>query len=359
MPRAAGAPILELPFKAWAPADQMLWDAALRAPDNPFEASGAASHLAEATRRSLRSSYGIWLGFLSAKNRARLIRSPSERLDRELAIEYVAWRRRTCGARALAADLNRLRHAMTYLCPGPDLSWLQSIAKRLAIQAPPKSEPAHRATSDQLYALGMKLMDDADEKDVVRKFDAFQYRDGLIIALLALIPLRRRTLTSLRIGQHLLKSGERWVLDIPAQDTKTGRSLDYPVSENLSARIDRYLAKFRGVIPGASKHDGLWASNQSRPMDDGAIYDRVQRRTRETFGFAVNLHHFRHAAATFWSIHDPGNVRGAKDLLGHSSFGTTEKHYIMAQSRLAGRALARAIGGTRGNECCATDRHRS
>ena len=78
-------------------------------------------------------------------------------------------------------------------------------------------------------------------------------------------------------------------------------------------------------------------------MDDSAIYDRVVQQTREGLGFPVNLHRFRHAAATFWSIHDPANVRGARDLLGHSSFGTTEKHYIMAQSRLAGRALARAI----------------
>src|SRR6478736_2478120 len=72
----------------------------------------------------------------------------------------------------------------------------------------------------------------------------------------------------------------------------------------------------------------------------------ARRRTRKAFGFSVNLHRFRHAAVTFWSIHDPRNVRGAKDLLGHASFATTEKHYIMAQSRMAGRALALAIGAT-------------
>ena len=79
-------------------------------------------------------------------------------------------------------------------------------------------------------------------------------------------------------------------------------------------------------------------------MDDGTIYDTVRRRTREAFGFPVNLHRFRSAAGTLWSIHDPANVRGVKDLLGHASFDTTEKHYIMAQSRLAGRALAHAVG---------------
>ena len=51
----------------------------------------------------------------------------------------------------------------------------------------------------------------------------------------------------------------------------------------------------------------------------------------------------RHAAATFWSIHDPTNVRGAKDLLGQAKFGTMETHYIMGQSRVAGRTVARIV----------------
>ena len=202
-------------------------------------------------------------------------------------------------------------------------------------------------TSDRLYALGIELMDramaDADAANRVRKAYAFQYRDGLVIALLALIPLRRRTLAALRIGQHLVKTGDLWSLDIPAADTKANRSLDYPISEEISGRIDIYLALFRSRIPGSDKHTSLWSSNQGRPMCGMAIYAAVRKRTKKAFGFAVNLHRFRHAAASFWSSHDPVNVRGAKDLLGHASFGTTEKDYIMGQSRLGGRALAWAI----------------
>jgi integrase/recombinase XerD len=78
-------------------------------------------------------------------------------------------------------------------------------------------------------------------------------------------------------------------------------------------------------------------------MLDGSIYNTVRQRTRRALGFPVNLHRFRSAAATLWSAQDPANVRGAKDLLGHASFGTTEKHYIMARSRIAGRALARVV----------------
>jgi hypothetical protein len=83
-------------------------------------------------------------------------------------------------------------------------------------------------------------------------------------------------------------------------------------------------------------------------MSDSAIYDAVCRRTKKAFGFGVNLHWFRHAAGCFWSIQDPVNVRGVKDLFGHASYDkTTEKHYVTGQSRLAGRALAKALDATR------------
>jgi integrase/recombinase XerD len=163
-----------------------------------------------------------------------------------------------------------------------------------------------------------------------------------------LIAPRRGTLAALQIGRHLIKVADHWELDIPAEDTKTRRPLDYSIPKELSARIDLYLGRFRSRIRGSDKHAGLWPSHHSIPMRPDSINVAVQKRTKRAFGFGVNLHRFRHAAATFWSIHDPVNVRGAKDLLGQATFATTEKHYIMTQSRVAGRALARTIDGLKG-----------
>jgi site-specific recombinase XerC len=151
---------------------------------------------------------------------------------------------------------------------------------------------------------------------------------------LLLIPVRSRTLVALRIGKHLVKTGDLWALDILSADTKSRRPLDYSISRELSARIDLYLERVRCRIPGAEKQTSLWASNQGRPMCAVAIYDAVRNSTRTAFGFAVNLHRFRHAAASFWSIRDPMDVRGVEDLLGQASFGTTEKHYIMRSRAL-------------------------
>lgn len=252
---------------------------------------------------------------------------------------------------AARRHLDGLRGALRLICPGLDLAWLLTLTKRIKAAAPRKPQKYHLVTSDRLYALGIGLLDHAvaaaEGANPVSKQQAFEYRDGLIIALLALVPLRSRTLVALRIGKQLVKTGYLWALDIPAADTKMRRPLDYPISEELSRRIDLYLERFRCRIPGAERHTALWASNKRGPMSAIAIYNAVRRRTKKAFGFGVNLHRFRHAAASFWSIQDPVNVRGAKDLLGQASFGITDKHYIMAQSRLAGRALAHAVDAAR------------
>jgi integrase/recombinase XerD len=337
---------MHLSFDDWPAEDKVQWESAFKTGDR-FDESGPGAHLAESTRRVQRESYTRFLGFISTHRQDLMHLPPNARIDRLVVAAYVAWRRNFCGDVTVAIDLDHLRGALKLICPGVDWSWLLTITKRIAAAAPRRHPKYHLVTSDRLYALGLELMDgavtDADGAKQISKAHAFQYRDGLIIALVALNPVRSRTLVAMRIGTHLVKTGDLWGLDIPAEDTKNQRPLDYPIPRELSARIDLYLERYRSRIPAAARHTGLWASNQGRPMCAMAIYQAVFGRTKKAFGFGVNIHRFRHAAASFWSIQDPANVRGAKDLLGHASFGTTEKHYIMAQSRLAGRTLARIV----------------
>lgn len=347
MPR--GTKIM-LSFADWPAEDQRRWELAFKQADR-FDESSPGAHLGPATRKARRESYGRFLGFISGFYPGRLASPPETRIEPRILAEYVSWRRRWCGESALVGDLQFLREALKLICPHADWSWLLGIIRRIAAAAPPRPGKYHLVTSDRLYLLGIELMDraaaEAEAAGWVTKAHAFQYRDGLLIGLLALIPLRSRTLTALRIGQQVVKVGDLWALDIPAAETKTRRALDFPISKEISTRIDVYLEHFRGRIPGANKHTGLWPSNKGSPMISHGIYQAVRKRTKKAFGFGVNLHRFRHAAASFWSIQDPVNVRGVKDLLGHMSFGVTEKHYIMAQSRLAGRAFARAMDALR------------
>ena len=337
---------LYLPYVAWPEEDRIRWEAAFKAGMDLFDDRGPAAHLAERTRLQLQYGYGKFLAFLGARHPSLLTRTPAERVNRKIIEDYVKWQPATCGGITLAIYLYHLWLTLRYICPREDWRWLLTISKRIAAQAKRKPEKHHLVTSAALYHLGIRLMDGALAcgKPPTSWRVQTAFRDGLIIALLALIPLRRRTLSALRIGKHLIKFGDQWSLEIPAEDVKSKRPLDYPISPELSQRIAVYVNQIRSQTAGAGTHDYLWASSRGRPMQGQVIYNSVRRRTRKALGFPINLHRFRRAAATLWSVQDPANVRGSKDLLGHASFATTEKYYVMAQSRLAGRALARAIG---------------
>jgi site-specific recombinase XerD len=292
-------------------------------------------------------AYRRFLAFLSARHPSLLALPPPDRVNPKIIEEYVKWQPASCGPKSIAIFLQSLRQILQHICPDQDWLWLLTIAKRVAAQAKQRRERNHLVTSEVLYRVGVELMETAINNDKAAKkpymTDALIFRDGLMIALLALVPLRRRTLAALRIGKHLVRSGNLWALDIPAQDIKTRRPLDFPMSVELSRRIDLYLNRFRDRFPGACAHDYLWPSKKGCPIGDGSIYLSIEKRTRHALGFRVNPHRFRQAAATFWSCRDPANVRGSKDLLGHLSFDTTEKYYIMAQSRMAGRTFARTV----------------
>ena len=202
-------------------------------------------------------------------------------------------------------------------------------------------------TSDRLYALGIELMDravaDAGAAERIRTSHAFQYRDGLVIAFLAAVPLRSRTLAALRVGRHLIKVGifgsSTYLLQIPRPDghltIQFRRSC--PRASIFTCSNSAFVSQVLISTP---------ASGHQIRADQCVLTPFIKLcadELKKPLALSVNLHRFRQAAASFWSSYDPVNVRGAKDLLGHASFATTEKHYVMAQSRLAGRALARAI----------------
>jgi integrase/recombinase XerD len=338
-------PRLYLRNSEWPRRDRTLWKRAFEPKMDPFDDGGPGAHLSERTVQQLQYAYAKFLYFLSAEHEGLLKRAPARRLNAKIIKEYASWQPKACGGVTLSLYLYHLWLALRYLCPRNDWRWLSAVSTRIRTQARPKPEKHHLVTSETLYELGIRLMDDALAcgKPPTSWRVQTGFRDGLIIALLALIPLRRRTLSALRLGKQLIKSGDEWSLDIPAKDVKTKRPLDYPISPELSQRIDIYVNEIRPQIAGAGTHDYLWASSRGRPLRGPLIYNAVRRRTRKALGFPVNLHRFRPAAPTLWSIRDPANVRGAKSLLGHASFATTEKYYLMSQSRLAGRALARAI----------------
>lgn len=199
---------LYLSYVEWPQQDRICWEAAFDTGIDLFDDCGPAAHLADRTRRQLEYGYGKYLALLTARHPELLGCPPGERVNRKIVEEYAKWQPATCGGVTLSIYLYHLWLVLRYICPNKDWSWLLTISKRIAAQAKKKPEKHHQVTTEILYALGIELTDHAMGKPAGSRTRQTTYRDGLLISMTALFPLRRRTLAALRIGKHLVRSGD-------------------------------------------------------------------------------------------------------------------------------------------------------
>ena len=116
---------------------------------------------------------------------------------------------------------------------------------------------------EELIALGERLMDEAEaatEWSARRR--AIRYRDGLLIALRAYRPVRRRNLAMMRLGRHLMKVGGRWRIVFGAEETKTHVPYEAVLPAALGPRLERYLDVHRPVLLRAGRRPAIPAPCQ-------------------------------------------------------------------------------------------------
>jgi len=190
----------ELPFVEWPQGIRRRWETAFAKGDDFLDDGGPGAHLQPTSRAALKSACGRFLRYLSLEGCDLDVEALEKQINPKLLKAYVEYRRPSCSERSIAIELHHVRLAFRLIFPQVDWTWLLNATKRIAGQAKQKPAKHHLVTSDELYVLGLELMDAAIEaanaRGEVSKACAFQYRDGLIIALLAVIPLRRRTLTA-------------------------------------------------------------------------------------------------------------------------------------------------------------------
>jgi site-specific recombinase XerD len=259
-------------------------------------------------------------------------------LDSERVANFVAHLETEVSAVTVKTQIKWLWDAIRVMAPDDDWDWLKTIVRQVSYRTKQQTQPPV-VDSQCLFNLGLDLMRSAEVDDSTKEIvRATQYRDGLIIALLASRPLRRRTLASIHIGKQLKAIGGRWWLVFGPEDVKNRRALELPWPEALEAALQRYLARYRPCFDRADEIDALWVSQKGCALTADGIYQRISHLTREAFGEAVSPHRFRHAAASTISRHDPDHVMSITSVLGHASLDMAYRHYITAQGREASEA---------------------
>ena len=340
MPRRIG-----LLVDQWPAGDRSAWERAVT-PRGPFDTAALAGHWRPKTRDQARYAYGRWLAYLQTRDPQALDLPIASRATPEAMRGYVTQCESRLTPMSIAAELQHLLLALHVLAPQGEWGWLRQLQYTFQRRARPRERRDKIVDPRRLLGLGEALMDGASgvEANVER---ARRYRDGLLIALLAARPMRRRSVAALRLGQHLHKLEDGYVIELEAEDTKTGHAVEFSVPAFLIARIDAYLAHYRPLFPGANASDALWLSSKGGALRADAIYDLVCRRTLEEFGTTIHPHLFRTIAVTAIAREAPEALLVARDLLTHSKIETTQAFYSRAQIADAARRYAETIAQLR------------
>jgi integrase len=226
---------------------------------------------------------------------------------------------------------------------------LAAAVEKAPVCSGPFGSPWPVITSMQLLELGLKLMSESEvtQGQPIALDAAVQYRDGLMIAWLAYIPLRHKNFAAIEIDRDLFEEGGKWCLIIPPEESKTKVPIEFEIPRELEGQLATYLQVVRPRLLRLPRCKALWVSAKGGPLSYSAVGPVVTRHTIERLGIRVTPHDARDAAATFWAIMAPGQIGVARDLLAHDRLYTTNKYYNRAKGIEASRQQARLIAKMR------------
>lgn len=335
-----------LPFDGWPAADQCMW-LGLTQHGGPFDDCGPLATVRETSKRIYRDFYGHWLEWLRVNQPEVLAEQPESRAT---LARLQAW----LGDMAALSPTSRTMYftgALRVLrgaFPHTDWSRHSRVAQRLA-QAAGRGDPARKRgrilSSRVLLEAGLRHAGPEAEAATTPLGRAKAQRDGAMVALLAMMPIRLRALTGLEIGVTLIISDTAVTVVLPDELTKTGTPWEADVVEPAKGALHRYLTDARPFLIARTnhKHDSLWVGNMGEPMSYSYIGKKIPDITRRLTGVSIPTHFFRDSAATTLARESLKSATIIAPILGQSVSRTAERHYNHATSVEAGRELAKVL----------------
>lgn len=338
-----------LRIEDWPKADRLAFEAAFKPGDIFDDQCPPGAHLSAGSRRKNQYSHGRWLGHLAVADPEALLKPPGERLTMDRMKRFVIELQREVRATTVASTVDGIYQAARLITPFNDWAWLSGLKKRLHAQSEPLDRFGNLIMPDETLEIGISLMEAArNAAPRPHRLNEIQYRDGMIIALLTLWPIRRRSIAALTVNRHIEQSEGRIDFLLFKEDTKGRRPEAITLHPILVQYLEHYLAKIRPILLCDKTSDALWVSQHGKSLTSDAIYGAVRRRLFKATGKMMGLHDFRRATGTYIAQTMPEKIGILPGLLQHCDPNTGQRHYNQARSENASRRFAEVQQELRG-----------
>jgi len=324
------------PVTEWSTLDQNGWERACK-PAIRLSPGGAASHLAPVSQNDIANRYGLYVDYLVRHGLFDLTKGVSHLVNPNNVAGFVAELQDRVSSVTVWISVYKLRRAAELIAPKIDFAWLRDIESGLALVMTPRSKADRVVLAERLVEAGSVLIQEAEMFGKTQTARAKGVRNGLLIVLLALHPIRIKNFAALTIGESLINLDGRWWLRILSKDTKTRRVDQRRVPDFVTHLVDRYIEVHRPIL---SRNDtaqtALWISSTTgRRFTTKNLGTLISKLTRETLGVDVSPHLFRTAAASTAALYGSSTPHLASALLGHRDPRITEEHYNLAMELAA------------------------
>jgi integrase len=304
------------------------------------------------TQADLARRYGYLLDHLARRGLLDRAAAAGAGVTPEAVESLIAEGRSRWRSVTLAQTVYKLRRMSEIIAPDRDVSWLEEIERDLALDAHPKPRFDRIVTSEQLVEAGLTLVREArDAHHRRRLWRAVQMRDGLMIALLALCPIRRKNFAGLTLQQSFRREGDTWWIVLAGrrhEERTAGRASG---AAELKQAIALYLTWARPILLGRASsrsarrwvrggipflHGALWVGEKGEALSMSGVERAITSTTRLVLGVGLSPHDFRRCAATTAAYRAGTMPNLASALLQHKDRRVTDEHYTRASSLQAG-----------------------
>lgn len=343
---------------SWSPEQRQRWQDALAAgprlgtfktrkertaesndpkPDkSPFQPAVPLHLLQPATQRNLERGWSRWLTWTRCAADGQEIPTPQS-LDAFVAA--VDGRKRS--PVTITTYVYQVYRVASELWPDADWRWLKRDWMALKnIAEPSRDKWSKFVPIDELCELGIRLMVEAMSEAPTQR-TILKFRDGYLIALLALRPKRASNIAEMEVGTNLAFGSDGLPNQMWWSRTKNGEESSLPYPTAILGRFHRlWWDTYRPKLLAQKSDDRhLWIGRFGNPLSPNELWRRVVHWTRKRLHRTVGPHAFRTNYATSMAIQEGRLLAFVRVMLDHRDPRSLSHYQLISNSFMAGRAL--------------------
>ncbi len=199
----------------------------------------------------------------------------------------------------------------------------------------------------KFLSLPFKIREDVekDTKSPIKR-RAIRAQTAAAIAILQIMPVRRKNIHEIDIDQHLIERGKRLYLVFDSDDVKNDEPIDFEFPPETKELVAWYVREYRPHLLRAET-TALFPGEGAGPKSAGTLSGQVKKTIHDYLGLQFNMHLFRHAGTKMYLDVRPGNYEVMRRVLGHRSINTTTSTYAGAENKTAGLHFASVLNERR------------